>query len=147
MNWLKPVETSSDNREGSPFSRRTIQLFFGVALLVTVLTPASTRAAPAFAPGCPVFPADNVWHADISKLPVHNRSAAWISSMGGPGRLLHPDFGPSGEVMPYGIPFDVVDGGHPKVEMTFEGPDGGYPDESDPGPYPFDRNTKIEGGS
>jgi hypothetical protein len=49
--------------------------------------------------------------------------------------------------MPYGIPFDVVDGGHPKVEMTFEGPDGGYPDESDPGPYPFDRNTKIEGGS
>jgi len=49
--------------------------------------------------------------------------------------------------MPYSIPFDVVDGDHPKVQVTFDGPDGGYPEESDPGPYPFDAQTKIEGGA
>jgi hypothetical protein len=55
--------------------------------------------------------------------------------MGGRDERLHPDFGPSfGEIpVPYGIPFD--------------GPDGGYPEESDPGPYPFDGQTKIEGGA
>jgi hypothetical protein len=55
--------------------------------------------------------------------------------MGGRDECLHPDFGPSfGEIpVPYGIPF--------------YGPDGGYPEESDPGPYPFDAQTKIEGGA
>lgn len=100
----------------------------------------------ASAPDCPVFPADNVWHADISGLPVHSRSVDWISSMGGPDARLHPDFGPSDEGMPYGIPYDVVDGDHPKVQVTWDGPEGGYPEESDPGPYPFDADTKIEGG-
>jgi hypothetical protein len=67
--------------------------------------------------------------------------------MGGPRQLLHPDFGPSGEDTPYGIPFDVVDGDHPKVGVKIDGPDGGYPEESDPGPYPFDADTRIEGGT
>jgi RTX calcium-binding nonapeptide repeat (4 copies) len=68
--------------------------------------------------------------------------------MGGSDRRIHPDFGPSfGEIpVPYGIPFNVVDGDHPKVSINFDGPDGGYPEESDPGPYPFDENTRIEGG-
>lgn len=146
MTCLEPVKLTSGSRGGSLFSRRTARLFFAAVLLVMALTPSATQAAPSTAPNCPVFPADNVWHADISKLPVHKNSEAWISSMGGPGRLLHPDFGPSGEDMPYGIPFDSVDGGHPKVQITFDGPDGGYPEESDPGPYPFDEATKIEGG-
>ncbi len=101
---------------------------------------------PASAPDCPVFPADNVWHADVSGLPVHSRSADWISSMGGPDARLHPDFGPSDEGMPYGIPYNVVDGDHSKVQVTWDGPDGIDPEESDPGPYPFDADTRIEGG-
>ncbi len=69
--------------------------------------------------------------------------------MGGRDERLHPDFGPCfGEIpVPYGIPFDVVDGDHPKVQVTFDGPDGSYPEESDPGPYPFEAQTKLEGGS
>jgi hypothetical protein len=54
---------------------------------------------------------------------------------------LHPDFGPSGEAMPYGIPWTAVPGSHAKVTPTFD-----YADESDPGPYPFGPETPIEGG-
>ena len=100
-------------------------------------------AAPPGAPGCPLFPADNAWHADVSHLPVHPRSSAWITSMGGPDRRLHPDFGPAGEgEQPYGIPYVVVDGNHAKVEVSFD-----YDDESDAGPYPLGPDTPIEGGS
>ena len=113
------------------------------------LVPAPASTGPAFAPDCPIFPANNVWHADISQLLVHPSTGDWISSMGARDERLHPDSGPSfGEIpVPYGIPFDVVDGDHPKVQVTFDGPDGGYPEESDPGPYPFDGQTKIEGGA
>ncbi len=109
----------------------------------TVLAGAlPARAAP---PGadCRLFPDDNVWHADVSRLPVHPRSGAWITSMGGPGRRLHPDFGPAGPgEQPYGIPYVVVDGSHAKVAVSFD-----YEDESDAGPYPFGSDTPIEGGS
>jgi hypothetical protein len=101
--------------------------------------------APAVPPptsSCPVFPANNAWHADISRLPVHPRSGAWITSMGGPSRRLHPDFGPSGQPMPYGIPYIVVAGSHAKVPVSFD-----YEDESDAGPYPLGQETPIESGS
>jgi hypothetical protein len=98
--------------------------------------------SPPGASGCPVFPADNVWHSDISKLPVHPRSTAWMASMDGASTDLHPDFGSSGEPMPYGIPYIVVGSSHADVPVDFS-----YPDESDPGPYPFGTDTPIEGGS
>ncbi len=91
--------------------------------------------------GCPVFPADNWWRADISDLPVHARSAAWLRHMS-PGSDLHPDFGPSyGAGPPYGIPITVVDGDHRKVAVRFT-----YADESDRVRYPFGPDTRIEGG-
>ncbi len=89
---------------------------------------------------CPVFPADNIWHADVSKLPIDPHSAAWLSHMQASTRKLHPDFGPSGG-FPYGIPYTVVAGSHAKVAVTFD-----YSDESDPGPYPLGSDTLIEGG-
>ena len=33
------------------------------------------------APNCPMFPADNIWNTDISKLPVDSHSAAWLRGM------------------------------------------------------------------
>ena len=90
-----------------------------------------------------MFPADNVWNADISGLPVDPHGAAWMASMDASTTNLHPDFGPSGDPSnPYGIPFTVVPAGHPFVSVAFE-----YADESDPGPYPFGPDTPIEGGS
>ena len=117
---------------------------FACAAATTALI-ALAAPAPALPPptsSCPVFPANNAWHADISGLPVHARSGAWITSMGGGARRLHPDFGPSGEAMPYGIPYIVVAGSHAKVPVSFD-----YADESDPGPYPLGPGTPIESGS
>lgn len=104
---------------------------------------ADAEAGHARAPvaGCPVFPANNWWHADVSDLPVHTRSEAWLAHMS-PDRDLHPDFGPSyGDGPPYGIPITVVDGDHRRVRVRFT-----YADESDRQRYPFGRDTRIEGG-
>src|SRR5688572_31074766 len=51
--------------------------------------PATTRAAGPAA--CTIFPADNVWHADVSRLPVHRDSAAYVASIG-TSRGVHADF-------------------------------------------------------
>jgi hypothetical protein len=88
-----------------------------------------------------VFPANNVWNADIAKLPVDNHSAEWVKNIGASDDL-HPDFGSSGvKSAPYGIPITVVAGSHRKVHVKF-----GYSSESDHVSYPLGADTKIEGG-
>jgi hypothetical protein len=104
-----------------------------------VPTP-STAVPPPGAPGCQVFPKNDVWHANISKLPVNKHSAQWLHSMAAGSTFLHPDFGPSGG-FPYGIPYTTVGDSHPKVHVKFLSAN-----ESDPGPYPFGPDTPIEGG-
>jgi hypothetical protein len=89
------------------------------------------------APNCPIFPAGNVWNKDVSALPVAANSAAMISAIGASSGL-HPDFGSPSE---YGIPYNVVPGSQPKVNVAFD-----EPGESDHGPYPIPANPKIEGG-
>jgi hypothetical protein len=91
---------------------------------------------------CTVFPANNVWNANITKLPVNKRSAAWIKNIGRSDNL-HPDFGRSfgAQPVPYGIPITVVSGSHPKVHVKFM-----YSSESDHVRYPLGNDTKIEGG-
>ena len=96
---------------------------------------------PATAANCAGMPGDNVWRADVSGLPVHPKSAAFVASIGA-GATMHPDFG-SGlwEGAPIGIPVTTVSAGQAKVAVNFE-----YDGESDRGPYPIPRNAKIEGG-
>ena len=91
---------------------------------------------------CPAFPANNIWHADISTLPVYWRTSQWLAHMS-PTRTLHPDFGPSyGEQpVPYGIPITYVSGTHAKVSVRFD-----YAGESDRVGYPLGSDTKVEGG-
>ncbi len=121
---------------------RVLTLALATALLAVLPGVASggTRHLPGTT--CPVFPADSWWHADVSRLPVHARSADWLSHMS-PTRDLHPDFGPSyGEQpVPYGIPVTVVDGDHARVRVAFD-----YAGESDDVRYPLGRDTRIEGG-
>lgn len=123
---------------------RTVRALLATLVMLS-LPPTGTAPAsvapPPGAPNCSVFPANNVWHADVSGLPVHPRNDAWLDAMGGPLVRLHPDFGPSGG-QPYGIPYIVVPGSHQKVAVDFY-----YPDESDPGPYPFGPDTPTEDGS
>jgi hypothetical protein len=90
-----------------------------------------------------MLPANNIWHSDVSKLPVHARSRAWLKSMQAATSFLHPDFGPSfGKPRPYGIPYNVVGSGHARHRIEFD-----YADESDPGLYPVGNDTVIEMGS
>ena len=112
--------------------------------IVAALGASVPAGAANIVPGtsCPVFPDDSWWHADVSKLPVHARSAAWMSHMS-PTRNLHPDFGPSfgAQPVPYGIPITVVPGSHATVTVKFD-----YASESDRVPYPLGPDTKVEGG-
>ena len=106
--------------------------------------PADRVVAPPAPPPpaeCPRFPADNHWYADVSALPAHDRSDAWVASIG-VGAGLKADFG-SGlwNGGPIGIPFVEVDRTTPRSSVAFT-----YADESDPGPYPIPPNPPIEGG-
>ena len=120
-----------------------------IALVLTLVAAApwaglTARAVPhPQAPGCPIFPDDNVWHSKVTGLKVHKRSKQWIRAMGGKSQLLHPDFGPSDDPdHPYGIAYNVVDATYPKNAVDFY-----YGDESDPGPYPVGADTHVEHGS
>jgi hypothetical protein len=115
---------------------RTSAWVLAAGLVAVGLVPAA--AAPVPGTACEVFPTDNVWRLDVSKLPVDRRSEAWTRAMHSRHTMLHPDFGPPS----YGIPFDVVDASHADVGVDFT-----YADESDAGPYPFGPDTHIEGGS
>lgn len=113
-----------------------------VAALLCGTAFAQPTSRPIPGTSCPNFLANSWWHADVSKLPVHARSAQWMARMS-PRLKLHPDFGPSfGEQpAPYGIPITVVGGSHPKVQVQFE-----YASESDRVPYPLGSGVKVEGG-
>lgn len=99
--------------------------------------------------GCPVFPTDNPWNADVSNYCVDSLSAQYVASINQDKQYLHPDFGTDPT---YGIPYVVVPGSQPLVTVTFNQ----YPAESDPGPgclligagcYPFPPDAPVEGGS
>jgi len=77
--------------------------------------------------GCPLFTADDAWNTDVSGAAVDAAQTAKVAALVGAVNI-HPDFGTG-----FGIPFNVVPASQPPVKVTFDG----YPDESDPGPYPF----------
>jgi hypothetical protein len=89
--------------------------------------------------GCPLFPSNNPWRKNISKLPVSPLSSAYIASIGA-NVNLHPDFGSN---LTYGIPYAVVPATQPKVAIHFTA----YGDQSDPGPYPIPPGAPVEGGA
>jgi hypothetical protein len=93
------------------------------------------------APGCPVFPATNVWNKPIGGLPKRSNSNTIVKSIGA-DLPLHADFG-SGLWAggPIGIPITVVDSSQATSPVNFH-----YADESDPGPYPIPNDVAIEGG-
>jgi hypothetical protein len=91
--------------------------------------------------GKPVFPSDNPWNEDISSLPVDPNSNNLIASIG-LNASFHPDFGTVWAGAPNGIPYTVVSGTQPKVQINFTA----YGSESDPGPYPVPPDAPVEGG-
>ena len=93
--------------------------------------------------GCGIFPPDNAWNTridDTQKFPVHPQWSAYMGTMN-LTKHLHPDWG-DWSTNHYGIPWQVVPASQAKVPMTFQ-----YADQSDPGPYPFPMDAKVEGGA
>src|SRR5437867_5657923 len=121
-------------------ARRIAQLpaFLIAALAATVLGVVPAAAAPPPSTTCSVCPSNTVWNTDISKLPVHARSAQWLASMAASTTKLHPDFGGP----PYGFPYNVVGNANPQETVSFQ-----YASESDPRPYRVGADTLIENGS
>lgn len=93
-----------------------------------------------------IFPADNPWNKDISRLPVDSYNDGIIAQFASTG--LHPDFG-SGtwDGAPIGIPYVVVCSGQTKIPVVYRANsyDGNYGDESDPGQFPIPLTAPIEG--
>jgi hypothetical protein len=103
--------------------------------------------------GCPFFPTDNPWNADVSNYCVDPNSDQYIASINQEKQYLHADFGPDpGD----GIPYVVVPGTQPMVTVAFNQ----YPTESDfgssgpnctvtatSGCYPFPPTAPVEAGS
>jgi hypothetical protein len=77
--------------------------------------------------GCPLFTPDDAWNLDISGAAVDTAMTSVVAAAVTTTKI-HPDFGPG-----FGIPFNVVAASQAAVPVTFDT----YPDESDPGPYPF----------
>ncbi len=112
-----------------------------VAAVVALFAAGCTSIPLAGAPDCRLTPADSYWRARVGSLPVHPRSAGYLSAIGTTGGLK-ADFG-SGlwNGGPIGIPYTVVGGSQPKVPVSFT-----YASESDRGPYPIPADAEIEGG-
>lgn len=87
------------------------------------------------------FGPDNLWNKNIANAPVDPNSVFIINFIGA-GTRLHPDFGQGlwdGSTM--GVPYIVVPGTQPLVNINFTA----YGDESDPGPMPIPANAPIQG--
>src|SRR6187455_1260557 len=82
-----------------------------------------TPEADAILSAMQVFPPDNPWNQDISKLPVHKDSARMIASIGAERSLgYNLDMG-----------FVIVPPDQKKIPVKITE----YPAESDPGPFPL----------
>ncbi len=107
----------------------------GGNLACNVMSTGQGSALNGFVP----FPNSNLWNTDISSAPVDANSSSimstWVGSVN-----LHPDWGTNPA---YGIPYVVVDGNQPLVNVNLNA----YADESDPGPMPIPASAPVEGGS
>jgi hypothetical protein len=89
-----------------------------------------TPEADAILAALQVFPPDNPWNQDVSKLPVHKDSAAMVASIGADRPLgYNLDMG-----------FVIVPPDQKRVPVKINL----YPAESDPGPFPVPDNAPIE---
>lgn len=78
-----------------------------------------------------VFPPDNPWNEDISGRPLHPDSGRLVESVGADKRLAYN----------LDMSFILVPPDQKRVPVRIVN---GYPDESDPGPFPVPENAPIE---
>jgi hypothetical protein len=123
-----------------PMGGTTLRAAQSSGLRIIRVNTRAGRGAPTLpgAPGCPLFPATNVWNRSVAALPVAADSATLVASIG-LDRGFHMDFG---SYAGYGIPINVVSASTPRSAVSFD-----YDDESDHVGYPIPATPLIEGGS
>src|SRR4051812_14875437 len=99
---------------------------------ITAPVPFNTPAADAIVSALEVFPPDNPWNQRVTDWPLHPNSAALVASVGNDKPLRVND----------DMAYIIVPPNQPKVNVDLKG---GYPDESDKGPFPIPDNVPIEG--
>lgn len=89
------------------------------------------------------FPESDPWNRVVDNDAVSSEWTERLQRLVG-AKKLHPDYGNSGDEH-YGIPINSVPANQAKLPITFDD----WPEESDPGPYPFPGPDaiRIEGGS
>lgn len=123
-----------------PQKRISITRYMPVLLTIMLMVVIPKALATANIEGCSVFPSDNIWNVPVDTLPVDTNSSLYVDTIG-KNTGLHPDFGTVWEGKPIGIPYNIVSGSQPKVNVIFD-----YADESDKGPYPIPAHPLIEAG-
>lgn len=109
--WRRALTRAYRDVDNACVKRRSVAVlaasFLAVPAVAATAATHSPVASSAPLPGtwCGLLPADNVWHSDVSGLPVHPRSEAWLAHMSAATTRLHPDFGPTfgAAPVPYGI--------------------------------------------
>jgi hypothetical protein len=90
-----------------------------------------------------LWPADNIWNRRVDDLPVHPSSDAFVTSLGHDSFLTNGFAAGQWEGASIGNPYNVVPDAQPLVPITFTD----YPQNSDPGPYPYPFNALIGGAT
>lgn len=125
-------------------SRHNLDTAFLTVLFAAWLLWLPPLTAQQTAAGCQVFPVANIWNTPVVSLPVAANSTAIVNHIGA-SQTMHPDFGTVWEGAPIGIPYVAVPNAQAMLPIDFASL-GGWPGESDPGPYPIPPNPPIEGG-
>jgi len=99
----------------------------------------NTPEADAIVSAMQIFPRDNAWNEDISQRPLLSNSLAMITQITNDLATNRQTLRPF-----YEMNFVLVPNTQPPVPVAFDNPPDYYPDESDPGPYPFATNTPVE---
>jgi hypothetical protein len=86
------------------------------------------------------------WNQDISGLPVDSRSALWINTLRWTVdrrfRAVYSIAVTEGwQTQWEGLPYSVVSANQPRVDVSYDG----YPDDSDPGPFPIPADAVVQG--
>ena len=129
---LRSGPPDAEDRPMRTRTATTAALVLALVASVAGTAAGGTRHLPGTA--CPVFPADNYWHADVSGLPVHPRSAAvalaHVADRDGctptSARRTASSRSPTASRSPSST------ARHPKVPVAFD-----YADESDRVGYPL----------
>ena len=118
-----------------------------VAVTITI-SPSNTVAANGLTTfcGCTLMPANTIFHADVSTLPVMAQSSAWLGVLGaGRGATLRANWGNTWMNATAGMPVNVVSATQPTEKVIFNR---GYSTSGpsiDSRPYAIPDRPVIEG--